>query len=94
MGEWTHLKVWSFLLAIALTIVAGWAALKDINPLFYLGTVGLIPTLLIEGVHGGGTHTQNLSGGIAFVVVNVLFYYFVLQWVLARIFGMRRGSRR
>jgi len=86
--------VCSLLLAIVLTVVAGWAALKGINPLFYLGTVGLIPTLLIEGVHGGGTHTQNVSGGVAFVVVNVLFYYFALRWVLAHIFRMRPVTRK
>jgi len=44
--------------------------------------------ILIEGVHGGGNHTQNMIGGGVFVIVNVVFYYFLLQWLLARIFGI------
>lgn len=45
--------------------------------------------ILIEGVHGGGTHAENVIGGVVFVVVNVLFYYFLFQWVLGRMFNRR-----
>jgi len=89
-----RLRLWSGLLAVLLTVLAGWSALKDISPLFYLGTVGLIPTLLIEGVHGGGTHVQDMIGGAVFIVVNIVFYYFVFHWVLARASGMQHENRK
>jgi L-lactate permease len=88
------LKFWSFLLALFVTLVAGWSGLKATwLPLFYLGIVGAIPMALIEGVHGGGTLAQDIAGGFVFVFVNVIFYYFVFRWILPRIFRMRREAR-
>jgi hypothetical protein len=84
MDGQVRLKLWSASLAALLTSVAGWAGLKDISPLFYLGTVGAIPMILIEGAHGGGTHVENTIGGIVFAIVNVLFYYFIFHWLLGR----------
>jgi hypothetical protein len=77
------------------TLVAGWSGLKGISvALFCLGIVGMIPMFLIEGVHGGGgTRAQSIIGGIVFVSVNVIFYYFVFRWILARVFRMRREAR-
>ncbi len=49
--------------------------------------------ILIEGVHGGGAHLENVIGGIVFVVVNVLFYYLVFNWMFAKIFRADRRSR-
>jgi hypothetical protein len=93
MDRQVHLKLWSSLLALLLTLVAGWSGLKGFSfALFCLGIVGAIPMILIEGVHGGGTHLENMIGGVVFVVVNIMFYYFVLQWVLARMFRMRREA--
>jgi hypothetical protein len=87
-------KFWASILALLVTLVAGWSGLKAIClPLFYLGIVGAIPMILIEGVHGGGTRAQIIIGGVVFVSVNVIFYYFVLHWILARVFRMRREAR-
>lgn len=89
--DWqVQLKRWSAAFSALLqTLVAGWSGLKGFSfALFCLGIVGAIPMILIEGVHGGGTHAENMIGGILFVVVNVLFYYFVFQWVLGRMFKM------
>jgi len=44
--------------------------------------------ILIEGVHGGGTQASDIIGGVVFVVVNFVFYYLVLRWVLGRMFRM------
>jgi hypothetical protein len=94
MDRQAQLKLSSSFLALLLTLVAGWSALKGLSfALFCLGTVGAIPMILIEGVHGGGTHAENIIGGVAFVLVNFLFYYLVFRWVFARIFGMRRETR-
>jgi hypothetical protein len=87
------LKFWSFVLALLVMLVAGWSGLKAIClPLFYLGFVGAIPMMLIEGVHGGGTRAEDIIGGVVFVSVNVIFYYFVFHWILARVFRMRREA--
>jgi hypothetical protein len=87
MNRQTHLKLWSSFFAVLLTLATGWAALEHTSiVLFYIGIIGAIPMILIEGVHGGGTHTENLVGGVVFVVVNVVFYYFVFKWILAKMF--------
>ena len=95
MDRQMQLNLWSAFLAVMLTLAAGWAGLKGTSFLLAcIGIVGAIPMLLIEGVHGG-THVENMIGGVVFVLVNVMFYYFVLRWVLARIFRMPRdvGAR-
>ena len=68
------------LIAISLTLTAGWALMRDIEPLVYLGYVGGFPMLLITGVHGG-TSVQNAMGGCVFVVVNFAFYFGLLYWI-------------
>jgi hypothetical protein len=94
MDRQTQLKLWSSLFAVVLTLAAGWAGLRHTSiVLFYMGIIGAIPMILIEGVHGGGTHNENVVGGVVFVVVNILFYYFVFNWMLAKIFKMDRGNR-
>ncbi len=93
MDRRKQLKVWSFSFAVVLTVAAGWAGLKHASiVLFFLGIIGAIPMILIEGVHGGGTHIENAIGGSVFVVVNVLFYFLVFNWVLAKIFKEGRES--
>jgi hypothetical protein len=94
MDRRMQLKLWSSFLALALTSIAGWAGLKGFSfALFCLGIVGAIPMILIEGVHGGGTHAENIFGGVVFVLVNFIFYYFVLRWTLGRVFRIRRVRR-
>jgi hypothetical protein len=76
---------WPALLALLLTLASGWSGLKGISfALFCLGIVGALPMILIEGVHGGGSHEQNMIGGAVFVIVNFIFYFFVFRWALAR----------
>lgn len=95
MDRQVQLKLWSSFLALLLTLLAGWSGLKGTSfALFCLGIVGAIPMILIEGVHGGGTHVENIIGSVAFVFVNFMFYYVVLRWALARIFRMHRDTRR
>ena len=75
----------SALLALTLTLAAGWSGLKGVSfALFCLGIVGALPMFLIEGVHGGGSHQQNMIGGAVFVIVNFMFYFVVFRWALAR----------
>ena len=95
MDRQVQVKYWASFLSLSLTLIAGWSGLKGISfALFCLGIVGAIPMILIEGVHGGGTHVENIIGGVVFVVVNILFYYFVLQWMLTRIFRKLQETRR
>jgi len=92
MDRLVKLNRWSAFSSIVLTLIAGWSGLKGFSfALFCLGIAGAIPMILIEGVHGGGTHGLDIIGGVVFVVVNFSFYYFVLRWVLGRMFRMTRG---
>lgn len=93
MNHRLRLKLWSFSFAVVLTLAAGWAGLNHTSVvLFYMGIIGAIPMILIEGVHGGGTNTENVIGGAVFVVVNVVFYYLVFKWILAKMFKIDRGN--
>ena len=93
MDRQVRLKFWSSFFALLLTLFAGWSGLKGISfSLFCLGIVGAIPMILIEGVHGGGSHAENIFGGVVFVIVNVLFYYFAFQWMLRRVFSSGAGA--
>src|SRR5438445_722099 len=94
MNRSRQLKVWSLFFAVVLTLAAGWAALKHTSlVLFYMGIVGAVPMILTEGVHGGGTHAENMIGGTLFVVVNVLFYYLIFNWTLAKLLKIHRDDR-
>jgi hypothetical protein len=90
--QWQRNAVIS-LLAITFTLIAGWAALRDVSPLFYLGLVGAVPLILITGVHGGGTSVENTIGGTVFVIVNFAFYYVVLAWIARRWLGRGDGEK-
>ena len=93
MDRRLRLKLWSLFFALMLTLAAGWAGLKHASVvLFCTGIVGAIPMILIEGVHGGGTHAQNVVGGVVFVAVNVFFYYWVFKWTLAKLLKVDRAS--
>jgi hypothetical protein len=83
------IRVAALPLALRLTAIAGWAQLKDISPPFNLGVAGAIPMILIEDVHGGGTHIENLIGGTVFVIVNVAFFYLLLHSALVKAIGSR-----
>jgi hypothetical protein len=94
MKRQTKLKIWSGFSALLLTLVAGWSGLTGFSfALFCLGILGAIPMIMIEGVHGGGTHAENMIGGAVFVVVNFLFYYFGPRWLLGRMFRMADGHK-
>jgi hypothetical protein len=89
-GQFWQRKAVVAVIAILITLLAGWSALRDIDPLFYLGLVGTIPLMLITGVHGGGTHVQNLIGGTLFAIVNFAFYYAVCSWLAKKWWGSER----
>jgi len=47
--------------------------------LFMVGIVGGMAMIFITGPHGGGTHEQNVAGGIVFVIVNTVVFYFLIK---------------
>jgi len=54
MDRQVKLKLSSALAAMILTLAAAWAGLKGTSILlFYVGIIGAIPMVLIEGVHRG-----------------------------------------
>jgi len=44
-----------------------------------VGIVGGMAMIFITGPHGGGTHEQNVAGGIVFVIVNTVVFYFLIK---------------
>jgi hypothetical protein len=77
-------------IAIVITFIAGWAGIRDIRPLFYLGFIGAVPMMLITGVHGGGTSLQNAIGYTVFVLANAAFYYYIVRWSIGCAIDGRR----
>lgn len=78
----TQLKVirWACALAVSSASMAGWKL--DSFALFMIGLPGDMVMMFMTGVHGGGTWTENLIGGIAGVLVNTVFFYYVFRFVL------------
>jgi hypothetical protein len=79
------------LLATALSLIALWGVLRDIVPLLYLGLIGGYPMLLVNGLHGGISPGRDVIGYSVFIVVNTAFYY-VIFWVIARIWSKARTN--
>ena len=88
-----HPKLFAFCWLAAL--VQGWIVLKVyaswVFLLLYLGILGAIPFLLLNGVHGDSEGAAGVIGGILYVVVNGTVYYaVVVLWLRLR---MRRQTR-
>jgi len=65
--------------ALSCASVSGWHFHNDW--LFLVGLPGDIVMMLMTGVHGGGTYAANLIGGIAGVLVNIFFFYYLFSFI-------------
>jgi hypothetical protein len=70
-------------ICVAIAFVQGWIILKMapgllVNTCLYLGIVGAIPFLLLNGVHGDAEGPAGLVGGALFVIVNASVYYGII----------------
>jgi hypothetical protein len=73
--------------------VQGWIVLKFYalgTWLIYLGIVGAIPFLILNGVHGDAEGLAGVVGGILYVLTNGAVYYAIV----ALFIGLRRRRRQ
>jgi len=72
------------LICVAISFAQGWAILKGpshnwfVYACLYIGTIGEIPFLLLNGVHGDSQGVAGVMGGALFVIVNASVYYGVV----------------
>jgi hypothetical protein len=72
--------------ALALALLCGWGTLHFIDTFFYLGFPGAIAMMIVSGgPHGPNSHLQGVIGGVAFVIVNAVFYFFVFRFFVGRL---------
>lgn len=75
-----------FALCLLAAFVQGWIVLKVhaswVLVLLYLGTVGMIPFMMLNGVHGDAEGAAGVIGGILFVLVNGAVYYGIVVLLL------------
>jgi hypothetical protein len=73
---------WVFILCAVVVSCASVSAWRFDNlPLFLVGLPGDIVMMLMTGVHGGGTYTENLIAGIVCVIVNTIFFYYLFRFI-------------
>jgi hypothetical protein len=79
--------MWLLMLAaLSTSLLCEWGALHFIAPLFYLGFPGGIAMLIvIGGPHGPANHIQGVLGGISYVLVNTVFFFYVFRFFVSRL---------
>ena len=87
-------KLTVFAFCVLVAVVQGWIVLKFHSiwglGLLYLGVVGAIPFLMLNGVHGDVGGATGVIGGILFVLTNGAVYY----GCIALFRKLRRRRRR
>ena len=71
-------KLTLFTVCVIASFVQGWIVLKVYSVgvwLLFLGIVGSIPFLLLNGVHGDAEGIAGVVGGILYVLTNAATYY-------------------
>ena len=53
-----------------------------VDVLFFIGQVGVIPFLMVNGVHGDIEGAAGVVGGASFVLVNAAVYYGIVVGIL------------
>lgn len=90
----TRPQVTRFALCALAALLQGWVVLKFQALgvwILYLGIVGAIPFLLLNGVHGDAEGLAGIVGGILYVLTNGAVYYAVLTLLLR--YRRRRQER-
>jgi hypothetical protein len=76
----------SFALCLLAAFVQGWIVLKVYASwalvLLYLGILGAIPFMMLNGVHGDSEGAAGIIGGILYVLVSGAVYYGIVVLVL------------
>ncbi len=67
-----------FILSLGLALLCGWGTIHFIDNLFYLGIVGGMAFVLVNGVHGGN-EAQKIIGGFFYISVNTLVFCWLLN---------------
>jgi len=83
-----------FTLCVFAAFVQGWIILKSYAFgiwLLYVGIVGAIPFLILNGVHGDAEGLPGVVGGILYVFTNGAVYYAIVLLLLRLSRG--RGER-
>ena len=82
-----------FGLCLLIAFVQGWIILKVyaswVLVLLYLGIIGAVPFLMLNGVHGDTEGAAGVIGGILYVLVNGAVYYGMVVLLLR----LRRRTR-
>jgi hypothetical protein len=77
------------LICLAVAIAVGWIPLHLYNSLglcrLFLGIIGAIPFMLLNGVHGDMKGIRGIVGGVLFILVNAAVYYAISSYSLKRI---------
>jgi len=64
-------------IATVLACISGWGYLHGIDLLAYLGALGGMAMFMVNGAHGG-----NIFGGLVFIIVNAVVYYYLTKIAL------------
>jgi hypothetical protein len=83
-----------FTICLSAAFAQGWIVLTFHSAgvwLLYLGVVGAIPFLLLNGVHGDAEGLMGIVGGILYVLTNGAIYYLIVNLILKL---RRRRQRR
>jgi hypothetical protein len=82
-------------ICLAIAFAVGWIAIKSTTFglwAMYLGIVGVIPFLLLNGVHGDMEGAPGVVGGFLFVLVNAAVYYGISVLILKLIRRRKRSA--
>ena len=86
-------KIALFAFCVLLAFVQGWIVLKVyaswVVVLLYLGIIGAIPFLMLNGMHGDLEGAAGVVGGLLYVLVNGAVYYAIVE-LLLRLWRRRR----
>ena len=82
-------KRWLAVICVAMAVAVGWIPLhfhgRFAICLVYLGVIGAIPFMLLNGVHGDMEGLPGFAGGVLFVLVNAAVYYGILSFLVKRL---------
>jgi F0F1-type ATP synthase assembly protein I len=75
---------------MCLSLLCGWGALHFVLPLYLLGFVGAFAmVVVIGGPHGPDSHIQGVVGGIVYVIVNAVFFFYIFRFFADRLLTKR-----
>jgi hypothetical protein len=67
-------KLVIFAIATAFALLSGWGVIHLVRSLAYAGFAGFVGMVMVTGVH-----SDNVVGGIVFIIVNIATYYYFMR---------------